>query len=272
MRIKKKHVLLEATLLDRSDEFTPHEKKVLKILHRKYGDDVYGSNFSVWDTAAWLIEELGMTYEQAYSISHTYYWNHRKLFRETEPLRKHIGIPFLFFHNLESFILKYVESLGNDDIFGVEVPIKFNGDNIFPERQVRVWTGYKGFNLYIPFRWDGYLPWSQVDERLFMCRIKLYALTKNDEIVDSYINSDDWETLINDKEFRVVVFYEIGKEGNRNEGELMSFNVPYPSTLKYDTSSEIMGNIINDVVEKISKTTFDLPSGTRPLNVDNPLD
>lgn len=272
MRIKKKHVLLEATLLDRSDEFTPHEKKVLKILYRKYGHDVFGANFSVWETAAWLIEELGMTYEQAYSLTNTYYWNHRQLFKETEPLRKHVGIPYLFFDNLDTFTSKYIESLPNDDIFGVEVPIKFNGDNIIPERQVHVWTGYKGFNLYIPFRYEGYLPWSQMDERVFMVKIKFYPIKNNGEVNDSYISTDDWGTLINSNEFRVDVSYEIGKEGNKNSGELMSFNVPYPSTLKFDTTSDVLGNILNDVVEKISKTTFNLPSGTRPLNVDNPLD
>ena len=40
MRIKKKHVLLESLLIDVSTEFTPVEKKIFKMLKKRYGHPI----------------------------------------------------------------------------------------------------------------------------------------------------------------------------------------------------------------------------------------
>ena len=63
MRIKKKDVILEATLLDVSSEFNKHEKKLLKVLSKKFGEGGYSSDFDRFAAAAWLIEHMNIPYD-----------------------------------------------------------------------------------------------------------------------------------------------------------------------------------------------------------------
>ena len=92
MIIKKKHVLLESLLIDTIGEFTPQEKKLLSVLHHKFGA---GSgkierswDFNKWEAAAFLIEFFETPYDVAHDLASTYYWNGEELFKEYKSLRK----------------------------------------------------------------------------------------------------------------------------------------------------------------------------------------
>ena len=68
MRIKKKHVILEANLIDMTSEFSPQEKRLLFVLNKKYGPHNF-STFNIWDGAAFLIELFDIPYDLAYEKS-----------------------------------------------------------------------------------------------------------------------------------------------------------------------------------------------------------
>lgn len=115
MIIKKKHVLLESLLIDTISEFTPQEKKLLSVLHDKFG---MGSgkiekswNFDKWKAAAFLIEFFETPYDVAHDLSSTYYWNGDKLFKEHESLRKKNNRSDIFLNFVFRDILdEYIES------------------------------------------------------------------------------------------------------------------------------------------------------------------
>jgi hypothetical protein len=103
MRIKKKHVLLESLLIDVTTEFTPVEKKIFKMLNKHYGNPIKGEEgkkeFTQWEVGAWLIESLDLSFQDAYSLSKTYFWSYDKLFSEAPTLRKKVSLPYLFFEH-----------------------------------------------------------------------------------------------------------------------------------------------------------------------------
>jgi hypothetical protein len=47
----------------------------------------------------------------------------------------------------------------------------------------------------------------------------------------------------------------------------MSFNAPYPKPLNVTSATQILKNILEDVIQKIKSTTFQLPSGVEPIVV-----
>ena len=69
MRIKKKYVLLESLLIDVSSEFSDNEKRILKLIHKKYNKERENYNYSLYDVAAWLIEDFDLSYEDAFELS-----------------------------------------------------------------------------------------------------------------------------------------------------------------------------------------------------------
>ena len=85
MRIKKKYVLLESLLIDTSDEFNENEKRIMKLIHKKYGNTTPNYSISVYDVAAWLIDDFDLSYEVAFELAKTYYWQGSKLFKELFP-------------------------------------------------------------------------------------------------------------------------------------------------------------------------------------------
>jgi hypothetical protein len=114
MRIKKKNIILEALLIDKIDEFTPQEKRLLKVLHKKFG---MGSgklekswDFDKWKAAAYLIEFFEVPYDIAHSLTSSYYWNGDKLFKEYEPIRKQDNRSYLFMsHAYRDILDSYIE-------------------------------------------------------------------------------------------------------------------------------------------------------------------
>tara|TARA_Y100001937_G_scaffold127572_1_gene200221 strand:- start:1421 stop:2311 length:891 start_codon:yes stop_codon:yes gene_type:complete len=186
MRIKKKNLILEALLIDKIDEFTPQEKRLLNVLHKKFG---MGSgklekswDFDKWAAAAYLIEFFEVPYDVAHSLSSTYYWNGEKLFKEYEPIRKHDNRSDLFMNHVFRQVLDpYIEGKSGEDanyfINAINYNVKTQNDNetlpgivvqTFEPRthsqieesqtevnevklNVRpiVWSSYNGITLYI---------------------------------------------------------------------------------------------------------------------------
>ena len=186
MIIKKKHVLLESLLIDKIDEFTIQEKKLLKVLHQKFG---YGSgklekswDFDKWKAAAFLIEDFEIPYDIAHSLASTYYWNGEKLFREYEPIRKqdnrsYLMMNYAFRDILEEYIRSRADEGDNYRISPIEYNVKTQNENellpgiIYQSFEPRtykeveesrketnevkfkvrpvVWSSYNGITLYI---------------------------------------------------------------------------------------------------------------------------
>lgn len=255
MRIKKKHVLLEAYVLDLSDEFSPYEKKLLKILYKKYGTELYKKNFNLWEVAAMLIEDFNLDYEDAYNLSKTYRDNHYLLFKEHEPLRIKSPKSLLFFERVDELVQRFIDGKTEDHEFGT-VSIKFDVDELPEEREVMVWTGYKGFTLYLPLSIDTIHPWEQRDARGIMVRIKFAPLDSNNNPIEGWISDKEHEQ-INNQKFKVDVTYRVG-ESREFDGTLFTFEEDYPEKINQEKSFEIFDRIIEKVVNKLSNTEFTL--------------
>lgn len=281
MRIKKKHVLMEAMLIDVSTEFTPTEKNILKALFQRYGHNVYGSDskFNQWEVAAWLIETLEIPYEQAYGLTKTYFYNHRELFRDVKEYRKHIPLPYIFFEYFDKLNIKFIESITDEDGKYKEVLVNFDGDTGFEDvRDVVVWKSYKGNVLYVSFdRWGQigrtYIRSDQGFSRLLRFDIRYTPIGINDVELPTYLRDEEWETDVDNTKFLVTVTYRIGdNESKSDKLPFMSFEVPYPDKITPQSFSDTNKKIIDDIIEKISKTTFKLPEGVDPINVSNQPD
>ena len=132
MRIKKKNILLESLLIDTIGEFTPQEKKLLSVLHNKFG---MGSgkiekswNFDKWKAAAYLIEYFETPYDIAHNLASTYYWNGDKLFKEYETLwKKNNRSDLLMNFAFRDILDEYIESNKNEeDNFNLPTPVEYN--------------------------------------------------------------------------------------------------------------------------------------------------
>ena len=281
MRIKKKYVLLESFFIDQTDEYTPVEKKIFKRLNNEYGDPINKEegkkDFNQWNVAAWLIETLNIPYEQAYSLTKTYFWNYKKLFSEMEKTRKTVTIPYLFFEHyrklMDMLINKY------EDYLYSNVTINIDRDSGFEDnREVRLWSSYKGFALYIPMRWGGmdggnhYISMNNAKERMIMVNTIFYPIDKKGIKIDGYVSDEEWENDVDPNKFMVEVKTEFGDDASKVIRELMVFDAPYPNPLTHENFQKIVLSIVDDVIEKLSKTTFKLPDNVGSINVDNLLD
>lgn len=279
MRIKKKYVLLESLYIDQSDEFTSVEKRILKKLHKQYGNpinkDDYRKSFSQWDVAAWLIETLDLPYEQAYTLTKTYYWNYNKLFNEVSKLKKEVPLSYLFFEHIralsEPLVKKYADS-----VYG-NITIDIDRDSGFEDnRTIKLWSGYKGFLLYIPMDvryvdndYNTFISSRNASDRLIMVHGKFFPMDKEGIIVDRYISDEEWENVIDKNKFMVVANTEFGEDDNKVVEELMMFEVPYPKPLTRENFNKTFLSVVDDVIEKISKTTFKLPDNVGSINVNS---
>ena len=283
MRIKKKHVLLESLLIDVTDEFTPVEKKIFKMLRKHYGNPIKEEEgkkeFNQWDVAAWLIETLDIPYEEAYELTKTYFWNYNKLFKEVSKLRKKVPISYLFFEHFNKLIDNLVKNYA-DSIY-TNVTVNIDRDSGFEDnRTLRLWTGYKGFTLYIPMEvryvddnnYNTFISSRNASDRQIMVKGKFSPMDKEGIKVDGYISDETWENDIDENKFMVVVNTEFGDNEPKKVEELMVFEAPYPKPFTQENFDKIMISIVDDVVEKISKTTFKLPDNVGSINVSNQPD
>lgn len=276
MRIKKKYVLLESLLIDTSNEFSDNEKRILKLIHKKYEKEMSSYNFSVYDVAAWLIEDFELSYEVAFELSKSYFWEGRKLFSEYEPLRKKWPIAEIFFNKLGEFSGEFAKSFPNDIYGTLEVKIK-DDEGFNDVRDVRIWGGYNSLSLYLNFPfyriYDGYrstfIGSEITDARLIRVDIG-FKLLDND---GNTVNAPRWSTeeyvdgSINLNEFLVSVNYRIGSGDSLAPKNLMEFKVPFPKPLTKQSVMDIFKKITEDTIQKIQSTTFKLPAGIEPIVV-----
>jgi len=281
MRIKKKHLLLESLLIDITTEFTPVEKKIFKTLKKHYGHPINKEEgkkeFNQWDVAAWLIETLDIPYEEAYELTKTYFWNYNKLFKEVSKLRKKIPISYLFFEHNRKLMEELVKNY--DDSIYTNVTVNIDRDSGFEDnRTVRLWSGYRGFTLYIPMEvgyvgdYDYFVSSRHTSDRQIMVKGTFFPMGKEGIKVDRYISDEEWENDIDENKFMVVVNTEFTDNEPKIVEELMVFEAPYPKPFTKENFDKVIISIVDDVIEKISKTTFKLPDDVGSINVSNQPD
>lgn len=282
MRIKKKHVLLESLLIDVTTEFTPVEKKIFKMLNKHYGNPIKGEEgkkeFTQWEVGAWLIETLDLSFQDAYSLSKTYFWSYDKLFSDAPTLRKKVSLPYLFFEHFRDLQDKIKDSYNEEPIGNVV--IDFDRDSGFESnRGIHFWSGFKGFTLYIPMDsgtiGDTYIYSRQTDPRQIMVRGKYYPITKDKHKKDGYVSDKDWNEEIDQEEFLVSVSVEVGRSDgpySKTIEDFMEFIVPYPKPLNYSNFKKTNESIVGDVIKKLGKTTFNLHPEVGQINVNNQPD
>jgi len=285
MRIKKKHVLLESLLIDVTNEFTPVEKKIFKMLNKHYGNPIKGEEgkkeFTQWEVGAWLIETLDLGFQDAYSLSKTYFWAYDKLFSEAPTLRKKVSLAYLFFEHFRELQDKVKDSYNEEPIGNIV--IDFDRDSGFESnRDILFWSGYKGFTLYIPMRSetirstdgmsDAYIYSSQTDPRQIIARATFYPITKDKHKKDGYISGKEWEEEIHTEEFLVNVSVEVGRSDTpytKVVENFMEFIVPYPDPLNYNNFKKTSEGIVGDVIKKLGKSVFNLHPEVGSINVNN---
>lgn len=282
MRIKKKHVLLESLLIDVTTEFTPVEKKIFKMLNKHYGNPIKGEEgkkeFTQWEVGAWLIETLDLSFQDAYSLSKTYFWSYDKLFSDAPTLRKKVSLPYLFFEHFRDLQDKIKDSYNEEPIGNVV--IDFDRDSGFESnRGIHFWSGFKGFTLYIPMDsgtiGDTYIYSRQTDPRQIMVRGKYYPITKDKHKKDGYVSDKDWNEEIDQEEFLVSVSVEVGRSDgpySKTIEDFMEFIVPYPKPLNYSNFKKTNESIVGDVIKKLGRTTFNLHPEVGQINVNNQPD
>lgn len=286
MRIKKKHVLIESNLLDTLSEFSPQEKRLLFVLNKQYGPHDY-KTFNIWEAAVWLIELFEIPYDLAYEMSYTYYYNGDKLFGEAKTLRKVQNSTEIFFRHLGEMMTNFKKELiskyGNDDEIVGNIDIDFAEDDYgihkteILKREIRMWDNSYGFTLYIPLRVsdigdypnEKYFYSRETDPRLIMVSVTLKEI--------KIPNEDDKYGYDGDPDkFNVSVELRIGNDtrsGKEDFGyvlsEWMSFEVPTPKPLSKEKINDTLSGIYNDVMEKLKKTKFNLPTGVEPIIISD---
>lgn len=278
MRIKKKYVLLESRLIDLTSEFTPQEKRILEMLHKKYGENP--SEFNMWYVAVDLIEDFNLDYETAYSLARTYSWSWRELFGPFQSLRKTIPIYELFFDNLNKLIDGYSKIHENE----FNVRLRFNGDvglESIESRNIILNDGYNGFNMFIsvptyyvvtPKGERHYLTPEENDYRSLSVYVDFSPTNLDGENIKlkTFTIGEESES-INKEEFKVTVTYKDIKNTFDKSmlTKLLEFNVSYPKPLTKESTFKTFDIILKDVIDYMSNTTFDLPKDVQPIVIED---
>ena len=286
MRIKKKHVLIESNLLDTLSEFSPQEKRLLFVLNRQYGPHDY-KTFNIWEASVWLIELFEIPYDLAYEMSYTYYYNGEKLFGEAKSLRMVQNPTEIFFRHLSEIMTNFKKELmskyGSDDDIVGDIDIDFTEDDYgihkteILKREIRMWDNSYGFTLYIPLRVNDigdyynrrYFYSRDTDPRLIMVSVSLKEI--------KIPNEDDGYRYDGDPDkFNVNVEIRIGNDTRSGKDDVgytlsdwMNFEVPTPKPLSKEKINDTLSGIYNDVMEKLKKTKFNLPSSTEPIIISD---
>jgi len=286
MRIKKKNLILEALLIDKIDEFTPHEKRLLSVLHKKFG---MGSgklekswDFDKWAAAAYLIEFFEVPYDVAHSLSSTYYWNGEKLFKEYEPIRRHDNRSDLFMnHAFRQILDPYIEGRqgdnGNYRASAINYIVKTqNEDETIPgivaqtfqprthyeveesrtevnevkiKNEPIVWGSYNGITLYIqPNQTDIIEPKDIIDTDWTTIRnMNLMAYLK----LSAY-NEEDPKS----KEFvKCEISFTFGDE-YKYSGIISTEDLKLPSTLTKENIINFIEMLIEKTRSSVNEMTF----------------
>ena len=266
MRIKKKDVILEAQLIDTTTEFTVQEKKMLKTLAKKYGKGGMYSDFDRWEASAFLIEEMGLPYDQAYDLALTFWWHGDKLFKETASIYRKEDRSYIFARTMRELLTPYIKGRGEGDdgekIADVSITWE-DPEHIVSQEgaftvtdDVTLWDGHKGFTLYIPFNQDS-VDGEYVDYK-----------TRNNNTIMVYIQFNEYneKTPKGNTHINMNIEYSLGGTYSRKEkrDKMMSFDVPMPSPMTKEKIYKLFTDMLKDTLEMIEKMTFPLQNPNTP--------
>ena len=294
MRIKKKNILLESLLIDTIGEFTPQEKKLLSVLHNKFG---MGSGkiekswkFDKWKAAAYLIEFFETPYDVAHNLASTYYWNGDKLFKEYETLWKKSNRSDLLMNFAFRDILdEYIESNKNEDSnFNLPTPVEYNvktqnenevlpgikdsdpnartmaqyDESIKDVSEVKlsvnplVWSTYNGVMLYIQPNEDNIIEPKGVRsaEWSTMRNMGLTAAIRLDYYKDEDEKSQDY--------IKGSCEYSFGHE-YKDKGTIWSEDIKLPEVLSKEKIIEFIEMLLEKLRSTINGMTFIYGKGVK---------
>jgi hypothetical protein len=235
MRIKKKYVLLESMLIDLTDKLTPFQKKILKVLHKKYKDLAWVSQ---WDASIFLIEELDVDYQDAYDLIQTYSRFRDVLFKEVSDFYEKASVPHVFFMNIGKALESYKNNLADGEHLNDAV-FKWDKEPYEENHEVVLWTYSSSFILYFTpeFSWRN-------DKRRVLVETSLSQI-------------DD-----NDKEFKVTITIKRSREesssaSDKDEKLFTEFTHPYPDRVTKSSLYDIIDGLIIDVLMRVTSTTHE---------------
>jgi hypothetical protein len=294
MIIKKKHVLLESLLIDTTSEFTPQEKKLLSVIHQKFGmgsGEIEKSwDFDRWKAAAFLIEFFETPYDVAHDLSTTYYWNGDKLFKDHESLRKKNNRGDLFMNFVFRDILdEYIESKKNDrDQFYLTNNIEYV---VKTQNETEVLPGIKEGDANARNHRDYMGGLKEVSEVKLSVRplvwasyngILLYIQPSEENIIEpKHIDSANWDTLRNmgmTVGIRLEYYKEEGEKSNnyikakceykfghefKDEGIVWSEDIKLPEVLSKENVIKFIEMLIEKIRSTINGKTFIYGSGKK---------
>ena len=286
MIIKKKHVLLESLLIDKSVEFTPQEKKLLKVLHQKYG---FASgkmekswDFDKWVAAAFLIEDFEIPYDIAHSLASTYYWNGDKLFKEYEPIRREDNRSYLFMSYayrdiLDSYIKQNANESGDFRSNPIEYFVKTQNENetipgityqSFQARNNReyeesitevnevkvgvnpvVWSSYNGITFYIQCNEDTILEPKNIN------RADWSTLRNMGLMVNLKLNAYEDDDPKAQNFVKSEATFTFGDD-NKYTGDLFKEDIELPTPLSKENIIKFIEMLIEKTTSAINGMTF----------------
>ena len=257
MRIKKKDVILEATLLDVSPDFTPTERRLIRVLAKKYGEGGTSSDFDRFEAATWLIETMNIPYDQAYDLTLTYWWHGDKLFKEYEPTRKNENRGYVFYRMMNNLIKEYIKKRG-EKIADVELtwedPQHWFGveDAFVALSEVTLWDGNRGFTLYIP------LPGTHVD------RYSVPYKVRNSATIMVYISLDEIPEREDEERSNKYVHLTIAYKEDETYSKsgrimLVDKDLEIPKSLTKENMYKVFTDVIKLALEKVEEQVFVIP-------------
>ena len=269
MRIKKKDVILEATLLDVSGEFNKHEKKLLKVLSKKFGEGGYDGKFDRFEAAAWLIEHMDIPYDVAYDLCLTYWWHGKELFKEYEPVRKKESRGYIFKKMLRDLLSKYIEDRG--EVIG-NIKLKWNDPKkefnwakdaedgeegtFTTDTEIRLWSGNQGFSIYIPLG-DDFNNDYNIDYTTRSNATLMIGIEFEEYPAPSYKEKGDPRA---DTHLKLKVEYHTGSSwaSPDNKVTLIEKDIPMPASFTPEVIYKLFTDTIKEVLDKIEGMTFDI--------------
>ena len=257
MRIKKKDVILEASLLDVSPDFTPTERRLIRVLAKKYGEGGTSSDFDRFEAAAWLIETMDIPYDQAYDLTLTYWWHGDRLFKEYVPTRKNENRGYVFYRMMNSLINEYIEKRG-EKIADVELTWEdpqhwFSEDGAFVAlSEVTLWDGHRGFTLYIP------LPDTYVDRFSVPYKVRNSATIMVYISLEEIAESEDADR--SNKYVKLKIEYK-EDETYSSQGRitLVDKDLEIPKSLTKENMYKVFTDVIKLALEKLEEQVFVIP-------------
>ena len=261
MRIKKKDVIIEATLLDASSEFNKHEKKLLKVLSKKFGEGGYSSDFDRFAAAAWLIENMGIPYDVAYDLSLTYWWHGKDLFKEYEPVRKKESRGYVFHRMLRTLSENYLDSRG--EIIG-NIQLKWNDpkkefteeETFTTDTEIRLWSGTQGFSLYLPLG-DDFNNNYNIDYKTRSNATLMITIEFQEYTQPSFREKGDARS---ETHIKLKAQYHTGSSwvSPTDQKTLIEKDIPMPSSFTPEVLYKLFTDTIKEVLDEIEKMTFDI--------------